>query len=132
MWDPCLTRPESSTLVKLGRIYARAQGDSRSIPGTLINRAYIRTVGLDSLSATLAAIFQAESARRKTNKRPIHHTPETMKLVYATIARLEGEEAQRQAEEEARKKAEEEEKIAKAEAKKSKGRGKGKGKEKAT
>lgn len=134
MWDPSLTRAEAASLVKLGRIYARAQGDARSDPGTTINRAYIRTVGLDSLSSTLATIFQAEALRRNNNKPSIYHSPETMQLVYATIARLEAEEAQRQAEEEARKKAEEDEKKAKEEAKKAKvkGKGKGKGKERAT
>jgi hypothetical protein len=118
MWHPGLDHADSTALVKLGRIYARAQGDARSKPGALINRAYIRTVGLEALAYILVDIFHKDAAARR---QPLtHHTANTMTQVFETIARLEAEEEANQAEEAERKKAEQAAKKAKKEAKKAK------------
>lgn len=62
MWDDSLTTPEGAALVRLGRIYARAQGEAKD--GVLINRNYIERTGLDDMADALLDIFRSEAQRR--------------------------------------------------------------------
>jgi hypothetical protein len=132
MWDKCLTPPEGATLVRFGRIYARAQGDAAD--GHAINDQYISTTGLDGLTDCLAEIFKAEAARRKeiTKKKLAHLTPSDMEAVYDCIGRLELVVAENKKAADAAKAAEAAKAEAKAEKANDKGNDKGKGKGKAT
>jgi hypothetical protein len=84
MFSKAVTRAEATTLVRFGRIYARAQGDSQD--GVPIDKAYIDATGLNGLVQALATIFKNESARRIAEAISV---AEKLQAVKDTIERLE-------------------------------------------
>ena len=84
MFSNAVTRAEAATLVRFGRIYARAQGDSED--GVPIDKAYIDATGLNGLVPALTTIFKSESARRIAEAISI---AEKLQAVKDTISRLE-------------------------------------------
>jgi hypothetical protein len=132
MWDDSLTAAEGAALKRFGRIYARAQGDSKD--GQIINRVYLNRCGLDELSDALADIFQAEWQRRIKN---VSAKQEVLNSVNEVIARLQiqvtadlaaKEAAKAAADKAAAEKAEDDAAKAAVEGKGRKRKGKGKGK----
>lgn len=86
MWDDSLETPEGAALVRLGRIYARAQGEAKD--GVLINRNYIERTGLGDMADCLLEIFHGE-AHRRAGMAAAGPSNDTMSQLNATISRLQ-------------------------------------------